>query len=139
MAASVTDFFKGKTNLGNLTDIRDPFKSPLKKKLKSSDSSGSKKRSYLIDGKFTNVARPDLSTIKLEELLITGVIIGRNRRAIAKSYDGKINLTLKEGMVIGPDKLELKAILPGGIVLVEKIVNVYGQEEYLETVIPLSQ
>jgi len=48
-------------------------------------------------------------------------------------------IILKEGMKIGDDGAELKAILPGGIILVEKIVNVYGQEEYLETVIPISK
>ena len=42
-------------------------------------------------------------------------------------------------MKIGEDGAELKAILPGGIIVVEKIVNVYGQEEYLETVIPISK
>jgi type IV pilus assembly protein PilP len=52
---------------------------------------------------------------------------------------GKDVIILKEGMKIGQDEAELKAILPGGIVLVEKIVNVYGQEEFLETVIPISK
>ena len=138
-ARSIKDFFKGKTNLGNLSNIRDPFRSPLKRKLKSSDSKINKKKSFLIDGKYTNIARPSLSSINIDELIITGVIIGKNRRALAKTLKGKIVLTLREGMILGEDKLELKAILPGGVVFVEKIVNVYGQEEYLETVIPLSQ
>jgi hypothetical protein len=33
---------------------------------------------------------------------------------------------------------DVKAILPGGIILVEKIRNVYDQDEYLETVLPVS-
>lgn len=45
---------------------------------------------------------------------------------------------LKEGMKVGVDDAEVKAILPGGIVVVEKIVNVYDQQEYIETVIPVS-
>jgi hypothetical protein len=138
-ARSIKDFFKGKTNLGNLSNIRDPFRSPLKRKLKSSDSKSSPKKSFLIDGKYTNIARPSLSSINIDELIITGVIIGKNRRALAKTLKGRTVITLREGMILGEDKLELKAILPGGVVFVEKIVNVYGQEEYLETVIPLSQ
>ena len=51
----------------------------------------------------------------------------------------KIVVILREGMKIGADQAELKAILPGGIILVEKITNVYGEEEYLETVIPISR
>jgi hypothetical protein len=138
-AKTIKDFFKGKTNLGNLSNIRDPFRSPLKRKLKSSDAKGKTKKTYLIDGKYTNISRPSLSSINIDELIITGVVIGKNRRAIAKTLNGKTTITLKEGMILGADKLELKAILPGGIVFVERIVNVYGQEEYLETVIPLSQ
>jgi type IV pilus assembly protein PilP len=53
--------------------------------------------------------------------------------------DQKKIIIMKEGMKIGPDNAELKAILPGGIVLVEKIVNVYGEDEFLETVIPISK
>ena len=45
---------------------------------------------------------------------------------------------LREGMKLGPERAELKAILPGGIVVVEKIKNIYNQEEYLETVIPVT-
>ena len=41
-------------------------------------------------------------------------------------------------MRLGRDNAEIKAILPGGIVVVEKIRNVYNQEEYLETIIPIS-
>ncbi len=70
---------------------------------------------------------------------VVGVLIGRERRAMVKSGDGGSIIILKEGMKIGEDGAELKAILPGGIILVEKIVNVYGQEEYLETVIPISR
>ena len=45
---------------------------------------------------------------------------------------------LREGMKVGEDKSEIKAILPGGIVVVEKIRNIYEQDEYIETVIPFS-
>ena len=42
-------------------------------------------------------------------------------------------------MKIGRDKIEVKAILPGGMILVEKITNIYGDDEYIETVIPISK
>jgi type IV pilus assembly protein PilP len=84
-----------------------------------------------------------------------GVLLGENRRALAKvaNESGGDNnrgmsrereqlseetFILKEGMLIGENDAELKAILPGGIVLVEKITNVYDQEEYLETIIPIT-
>ena len=50
-----------------------------------------------------------------------------------------LSFILKEGMSLGKNKAELKAILPGGIVLVEKFKNVYDQDEYLETIIPVSR
>ena len=49
------------------------------------------------------------------------------------------NYTVKEGDTLGENKAKLRAILPGGIILVEKTTNIYGQEEYLETVVPISK
>jgi type IV pilus assembly protein PilP len=70
------------------------------------------------------------------------MIGGKERRAMAKlASNGVVGsdvFYLKEGMKIGPNSAEVKAILPGGVVLVEKIRNVYDQDEYLETVLPLS-
>ena len=45
---------------------------------------------------------------------------------------------MREGMKLGLNNAEIKAILPGGIVLVEKIRNVYDEDEYLETILPVS-
>ena len=41
-------------------------------------------------------------------------------------------------MVIGENNAVIKAILPGGVVLVEKIKNVYEQDEYLETILTIT-
>jgi len=41
-------------------------------------------------------------------------------------------------MKLAKGTAELKAIMPGGIALVEKIKNIYDQEEYIETIILLS-
>ena len=69
-------------------------------------------------------------------------MIGKERRAMAKIATGNSLgsevFFIKEGMKIGPNGAEVKAILAGGVVLVEKIRNVYDQDEYLETVIPVS-
>jgi hypothetical protein len=42
-------------------------------------------------------------------------------------------------MKLGPNNADIKAILPGGIILVEKVTNIYGEDEFLETVIPISE
>lgn len=67
-----------------------------------------------------------------------GVLIGPERRAMARVSGAKDSFIIKEGMHIGPNQAEVKAILPGGVILVEKIRNVYDQDEYLETVLPVS-
>ena len=122
-------FFRDKTKLKNPFSLRDPFKAPFAAKART------KKEKFEDEGVFSNI--PSIEGIELNKIKITGVFLGKNRRAIAKIND-KDTVILTEGMTLGKDKAELKAILPGGIVLVEKIVNVYGQEEYLETIIPIA-
>ena len=125
-------FFKNKTKLKNPFGLRDPFKAPIKRKEKS------RKKQLEDDGVFSNL--PTIEDVPLSSIQITGVFLGRNRRATARitGERGKGGtVILKEGMRLGVDQAELKAILPGGVVLVEKIINVYGQEEYLETIIPI--
>jgi Tfp pilus assembly protein PilP len=124
----VEDFFKNKTRIQNPFELRDPFKTPLIK----GKTKVSAKENY------TRSVEDDLATMSLQEIKVVGVLIGKERRAVLQVEKGPIVL-VKEGMKIGPDQVELKAILPGGIILVEKIVNVYGQEEYLETVVPISK
>jgi type IV pilus assembly protein PilP len=41
-------------------------------------------------------------------------------------------------MKLGENQAELKAILPGGIVVVEKLKDVYDKDEFIETLIPVS-
>ncbi len=135
-AEKVNEFFKDKTKIDNPYELRDPFKAPPARGAKTSID---KKINYFktSDGTFTNI--PDKGQLSLQDLKIVGVLIGKERRALAKFGSGKEVFILREGMKVGQDNAELKAILPGGIVLVEKIINVYGQEEYLETVIPISK
>ena len=112
-------------------DLRDPFKRPFIKK-------ASKKQSvskYYKGGIYTN--KEGIDGIPLEQIRIVGVLLGKKRRALAK-VEGKENtFVIREGQVLGLDGAEVKGILPAGLVLVEKIKNVYGEFEYLETLIPI--
>lgn len=130
----VRDNFKGLTTIESPFELRDPFKAPIGK---SKEAEGREARSLMRDGIYTNI--PGFHVGNLSELKIIGVMIGKERRALARSGSGKDIIVLKEGMRLGPDGAELKAIHPGGVILVEKLVNVYGEEEFLETVIPISQ
>ena len=126
---------KGKSSIKNPFDLRDPFKRELRRKRRSKkDYPGTKTV-------FSNIETID--NAPLDRIKITGILIGKERRAVAKTLDenGKVgdqSYILKEGMKLGENGAEIKAILPGGIVLVEKIRNVYDQDEYLETIIPVA-
>ena len=126
------NFFKDKTRIKDPFRLRDPFKEPIVKEERIVDI----KKGTFKDGVFTNLGT--IEGVPISEILITGVLVGRERRALAKVRGNEATYILREGMTLGQDKAEIKAILPGGVVLVEKIINVYGQEEYLETVLPIS-
>lgn len=128
-------FQKARTKIVNPLELRDPFK----RKLQRTRSGKKGVNRKLRDGFFSNV--PTIDNVPLESIRIVGVLIGKQRRAIAKLAQGedlsKESYILKEGMTLGENNAEIKAILPGGVVLVEKIRNVYDQDEYLETVLPV--
>jgi Tfp pilus assembly protein PilP len=131
---SAAEYIEGATSIKEPFALRDPFKPPkLKKTIKKKQESG-----IVKDGVFTNLATHE--KLKIDDIRVVGVVIGKNRRAMIKTEDKKQGtLLLKEGMKIDSGRSELKAILPGGVVFVEKITNVYGQDEYLETVVPISR
>ncbi len=127
-------FKKQKTSIENPFELRDPFKRIIKR----SRSKRKKKFGGFVEGNvFSNL--PSIENVPVEKIVITGVLLGKDRRAIAKVEGGSDVFILREGMKLGMDNAELKAILPGGIVLVEKIRNVYDHDEYLETVIPIME
>lgn len=130
-------FQRTQTTIQNPFDMRDPFKRRAQK-LKSTST-----KDYKLDKTvFSNL--PSLDGVPLDRIKITGVILGDQRRAIAKiAEEGEKKpdadtFIIKEGMKLGFNQAEVKAILPGGIVLVEKIKNVYDQEEYIETIMPVT-
>ena len=131
------NLFKSKAYVKNPLDLRDPFKRRLNKK----KIDGKSKNHF--DGVYSN-APDSIENRPIENIKIIGVVIGAQRRAMAKVIGDGSNAAdpnvyfIKEGMKIGENGAEVKAILPGGVVLVEKIRNVYDQDEYLETVIPVS-
>ena len=134
MAAPVdplNNFFKDKSKIEKPFELRDPFKAPQMK----SEKSDSKGFTSSGKGNYTNIQEDSVKN--LAELKLVGVLIGKERRALVNT--GRSIVILREGAKIGDDGAELKAIMPGGVILVEKIINVYGQEEYLETVIPISR
>lgn len=130
-------FKKGETTIKNPLDLRDPFKKKRKRL-------GRRKKNYLgylTNGKYSNL--PSIRSFPLDNIRIVGIFLGENRRALAKINPGDGNLgpetyMIREGMKIGENNAEVKAIVPGGIVLVERIRNVYNQDEYIETIIPVS-
>lgn len=132
-ADPLSNFFRDKTKIEKPFELRDPFRAPVFKSEKTKEKAG-----YFVSGsgQYSNITENTVK--KIEDIKVVGVLIGRERRAMVSSGSGPI-IILKEGMKVGDEDAELKAILPGGIILVEKMVNVYGQEEYLETVIPISK
>ncbi len=126
------EFLKSKTQLKNALDMRDPFKRKI-----------IRKKNVAIQEKNASGFYTDEVTFErepIENLRLVGVLLGAERRAmfrLATKKDGEI-FYLREGSKVGPNLAELKAILPAGVVLVEKIRNVYDQDEYLETIIPLT-
>lgn len=133
----IEEIFKQKSTIQDPMGMRDPFLAPGFKVQKESRVVGK-----VGKGLYSNI--PSIGEVKLEELQIIGVVIGPNRRAFAKlksagAGGGDTTYVLTEGMKLGQNKAVLKAILPGGLVLVEKSTNIYGEDEYLETVIPISK
>ena len=127
---NIERFFKDKTKLESPLELRDPFRAPVVKFKKESKSDRANQDPEEL-----------LQSVNVADIRVQGVLVGKERRALVKfnSNDKMPAVIIKEGYRIGPDRVEVKAILPGGVILVEKMINVYGQEEYLETVIPISK
>jgi len=124
-------------------DIKDPMKlrDPFKRKNRKLSTSGQSRGRILTNNKFSNY--PNLGGRDIESIRIVGVLLGENRRAIARIVEDSGSYLpetyfIKEGMPLGLNGAIVKAIVPGGIVLAEKVRNVYEEDEYIETVIPIT-
>jgi hypothetical protein len=102
-----------------LNKLRDPFKRPV---LKAS----------------LGIRKGDLESFSVESLKVVGVLTGPSQiRALIMSPDGKSHL-VTERVKIGIRGGIIKKITPDGILVREKIVNVIGQEENIDTEIQLT-
>ncbi len=134
-------FEKVQTNISDPMKLRDPFKSNLTA-IKPEKKDAEK---MLKNGRYSNV--PTLGKVSLDRIVIVGTLLGETRLATAKivSVPGMIpgpespSYIIKEGMMLGQNNAEVRAIVHGGIVLVEKVRNVYEQDEYIETIIPVTR
>ncbi len=128
------EFLNNKTIIKDPFNLRDPFR-----KIEATKKVQSESKFKVDKNTFTNI--PKLGDISLDSLAIVGIFVGKERRALAKIKNGgslgSEVYIIKEGMMIGNNNAEVKAILPGGIAIVEKITNVYNQDEYIETIIPV--
>ncbi|MBD64076.1 MAG: hypothetical protein CME62_02640 [Halobacteriovoraceae bacterium] len=130
LQARLEDIFNDQTSIEKPFELRDPFNAP---KFQSANQQKRKKR---FRGVWDNTPKlPD--DVTLADIELTGVLIGANRRAVVQAKGDTYKL--KEGQKIGINGPELKAILPAGIILVEQITNIYGEIEYIETVVPISR
>jgi Tfp pilus assembly protein PilP len=127
------------TDIKNPLEMRDPFKKEVRKQSILNRGGG---KNFSSDT-FSNLN--SIGDTSLDRIRVVGVLLGKERRALAKitNENGMVasdspTYTIKEGMVLGLNKGIVKGILPGGIVVVEEITNVYDKKEYLETVIPIS-
>lgn len=137
ISANENKFYKDVT-----TKIKDPFnmRDPFKRILFKRKSELKKSYTILEEGSvFSNL--PTIENVPISKIKIVGILLGKERRAMAKiseSSQGGETYILKEGMKLGNNEAELKAILPGGIVVVEKLKDVYDKDEFIETLIPVS-
>lgn len=123
--------FQGKTKISDPFSLRDPFKKPLPVVEVDTAKSGSTSQSFSASKESV-----DLTRLNIKDLKLVGIIYGKERLALIKAGDSPGSIVLKEGMKIGPDQIELKAVFPSGVVFVEKIINAYDEEEYVELIIP---
>ena len=134
------DFVKGRKTTFRVEDsvIKNPLKlrDPFKKKRVKGKKKRSLQRTILVDNSYSNI--PRIGDTPIKSIKIVGILLGKERVAMAQVGGGGQVYFLREGMEIGEKQSKIRAILPGGIVIVEKMRNVYDEDEYIETVIPFS-
>ena len=132
--AGVADIFQGKTEIPSPEKLRDPFKPP---KMKIEVADDAKPKTKKSNGVYSNIKT--IGNVKLNDVRVSGVLVGQERRAILNINNSLEQYIIREGDTLGENQAKVRAIVPGGLILVEKVTNIYGETEYLETVIPISK
>lgn len=129
-ASKLETMFDKYTTIPKPFELRDPFQKPSLK------SKSKQRRDQGIKGVWNEEEKFN-GNFDIDKIQITGLLIGKQRRVLIK-INGK-DYKFKEDESIGRGGPKIKAILPGGIILVEQVNNIYGEPEYIETVVPISQ
>lgn len=105
----------------NSISLRDPFRRPTP-----------------AGGQAVADARiPELERYELDKLKLVGVITGpRKPKAMVTTPSGKMHI-VAENATIGVRHGRIKKIAPGMIEVEEKVVNLLGQEENIETLLEI--
>ena len=102
--------------LENSLNIRDPFRRAMPRASLAQDDNGN-----------------DLEKYEIDKFKLVGVITGPKRhKALLTTPSGKMHV-VSESMRIGNRRGVIKKIAPGTITVEEKLVNILGQEEVIET------
>ena len=109
-------------NLEGTLKMRDPFRRFMPKKDRNELAS----------------VLPDIEKFTVEQFRLIGVITGpKKHKALLSGPNGKIHI-LGESAKIGPRKGVIKKITGNSIWVEEKVINILGEEERIETTIELA-
>lgn len=98
--------------------LRDPFRQP-QMKIATEVNEGGKV--------------PELERFQVDQFRLMGIITGpKKHKAMLAGPDGKIFI-VSESMRLGSRRGLVKKISSGGVLIEEKVVNILGQEERVET------
>ncbi|MEW6056508.1 MAG: pilus assembly protein PilP [Bdellovibrionota bacterium] len=104
--------------------LRDPFRRPIPK---------------LADGADEGGRVPELQRYELDKFSLIGIITGlKKNKALVTTPDGRMHI-VSENAVMGTRSGAVKRISAGFISVEEKVVNILGQEEKIETIIKLKE
>lgn len=107
-------------SLENSLGLRDPFSRPAPK-----------------GGGDSGPEMSDLERFELDKFKLVGVITGpKKNKALITTPEDKM-IVVSEGMAMGTRRGKVKRIYKGHLSVEEKVVNLLGQEENIETVLDL--
>lgn len=117
-AAAKSGKEEAEISLESSLTLRDPFRQPQMKVATEVNEGGK---------------IPELERFQVEQFRLMGIITGpKKHKAMLAGPDGKIFI-VSESMRLGSRRGLVKKISAGGVLIEEKIVNILGQEERVET------